>query len=245
MPRRSLLIIAAALTFFAVLVFSFPARVAYQWFVPPDLQLSGIRGTVWNGSAAQAETAGVFLHDVTWSFRPRSLLSGRIGYGIAATPASGFMESIVEIGVTGDLGFSDVRASIPLQLVQDAAGMPGLRGDVNLRLERLILEDGLPVTADGELAVSGLLAPLIYREPVGGYRVEFFTQSSGIVASVEDTDGIVDLAGSLKISPDRSYQFTALLAPKATTPPNLRQQMQFLGTANDRGQYELRLEGKL
>jgi hypothetical protein len=36
-----------------------------------------------------------------------------------------------------------------------------------------------------------------------------------------------------------------MLGPKATTPAKLRQQMQFLGSANERGKYELRLEGTL
>ena len=60
-----------------------------------------------------------------------------------------------------------------------------------------------------------------------------------------DTDGIIDLAGSLQISPDRSYQFIAQLAAKADTPASVKQQMQFLGSPNERGQHELRLEGQL
>jgi hypothetical protein len=35
------------------------------------------------------------------------------------------------------------------------------------------------------------------------------------------------------------------LAPKNNTPANVRQQLQLLGSANERGQYELRLEGEL
>lgn len=65
------------------------------------------------------------------------------------------------------------------------------------------------------------------------------------MASVEDTDAIVDLAGSLSVSADRTYRFLAQVAPKSTTPEDLREQMRFLGTPNERGQYELRLEGQL
>ena len=81
--------------------------------------------------------------------------------------------------------------------------------------------------------------------PIGGYRAEFFTEDAGIVASVEDTDGVFELAGSLRISSDRSYVFAGQLAPKSETPPSVRQQMRFLGNPNDRGQYPLRLEGQL
>ena len=65
------------------------------------------------------------------------------------------------------------------------------------------------------------------------------------MASIEDTDAVIDLAGSVSLSPDRTYQFLAQVAPKPNTPADLREQMRFLGTANDRGQYELRLEGQL
>jgi hypothetical protein len=123
--------------------------------------------------------------------------------------------------------------------------MPGLDGTANLQFERLVFENGIPVAADGTLEIANLLAPLIHRSSVGGFRAEFFTQESGIIASVEDTDAVVELAGSLTVSPDRTYQFLAQVAPKSTTPANLREQMRFLGTPNERGQYEMRLEGQL
>jgi hypothetical protein len=65
------------------------------------------------------------------------------------------------------------------------------------------------------------------------------------MASVEDADGVIDVAGSLHLSADRNYEFIALIAPKNNTPESIRRQMQFLGSANDRGQHELRLEGRL
>jgi hypothetical protein len=37
----------------------------------------------------------------------------------------------------------------------------------------------------------------------------------------------------------------AQLAAKNNTPANIKQQLQYLGSANERGQHELRLEGKL
>ena len=40
-------IFAGILVLLIVLLVTFPARVAYQWFAPPDLTLSGISGSVW------------------------------------------------------------------------------------------------------------------------------------------------------------------------------------------------------
>jgi general secretion pathway protein N len=245
MQPRSRLIAAGLVTLIAGLVIFFPARVAYQWFAPPTVVLSGISGSIWSGSADQVQAGGVYLRELSWRFKPLPIFKGQLAYAVEAVPVTGFVDTSIAFGFSGAVKLSDLRGSLPLQALEQAANMPGLRGTANLRFERLTIVNGLPVAADGELTIAELLAPLVHRGPIGGYRAEFFTQNSGVIASVEDTDGVVDLAGSLDIKLDRTYQFVALLAPKVTTPPKLRQQMQFLGTANARGQYELRLEGTL
>ena len=244
-PTRGKLIGVGIVTLVLGLVLLFPARIAYQWFAPPGVALSGIGGTVWSGQAAQASFEGIYLQGVTWKFRPQALFGGQLAIEVEASPVSGFVEATVAVGFSETLHFSDLRGSLPLQAVEGIAGMPGLRGSVSLQFERLDIRDGLPVAANGVLTVSSLVAPRIYRGPIGGYRAEFFTQNTGIMASVEDTDGVVDLAGSLEVAADRTYRFIAQLAPKPNTPERLRQQMQFLGSPNERGQYPLRLEGQL
>ena len=245
MQNRSRLLIAGSITLLLGLVIFFPARVAYQWFAPDTVAVGGIEGSIWSGRAREARIAGVYMRDVSWRLRPQSIFTGKLGYVVEARPTSGFVDGSVAVGATGTVTMSDLTASIPLQSLQQAVSLPGLRGVVNAQFERLTLEDGLPVAADGTLEVANLVAPLVHRGPIGGYRAEFFTQESGVMASVEDTDGLVDLAGSLQISSDRSYQFVGQLAAKSNTPANVRQQMQFLGSPNERGQHELRLEGQL
>lgn len=227
------------------LVLMFPARVAYLWFAPPGTTLSGIGGTVWSGRASQASVQGFYLQGLSWEFRPLALVKGRLAFAIEGTPASGFVEATVSVGFSETLQLENLRGSVPLQSLERIARMPGLRGNASVQFERLAFRDGLPVAVDGVLTVSSLVAPKIYRGSIGGYRAEFFTQNTGVMASVEDTDGVVDLAGSLQIQADRTYRFIAQLAPKASTPDNLRRQMQFLGSPNERGQHQMRLEGQL
>lgn len=245
MQLRGRLISAGVITLLVGVVAMFPARVAYQWFAPETIRISGISGTVWSGRATQAEAVGVYLRNLSWRNRPLALFAGRAAYAVEAELPSGFVDTTVSLGITGVIRLQDLQAALPLQPFERVVGVPGLRGNVNLQFERIVIENSLPVAANGELAVADLVAPIIYRGSVGGYRAEFFTQNNGVAASVEDTDGVVDIAGSLEISRDRSYRFLAKLAPKAATPDRLRQQMRFLGTPDDRGQYELRLEGAL
>ena len=245
MQERSRLIVLGVVIVVIGLIVVLPARVAYQWFAPPGIAMSGIDGSIWSGRAQHADVAGVYMRDLSWRFRPIAIFKGGLGYSIDASPAPGNITANVNLGVTGTVSLQDVIGTIPLQSLVQAANMPGLQGRLDIQLERLVIDNQLPVAADGEIQVRSLIAPVIHRGPIGDYRVELFTQNSGVMASVEDTNGIVDLAGSLQVKPDRSYSFAGLVAPTARTPGDLRRQLQFLGTANERGQYELRLEGSL
>lgn len=245
MPRRWF-ILAGALAFFAGALALFPARVVYHWLAPPELALAGIEGTIWRGTADHADIAGVYLRDLTWKTHPLALFTGRATFDVEAQPVSGFLEGRVSASPGGRISISELSASVALSALAGPLNMPRLDGSANVRLDRLEIVDGLPVAAAGTIEVVNLLAPMVYsRASIGGYRVEFFTQGDGVAASVEDTDGIIDLAGSLTIGADRTFRFTGKVAPKPETAESLRNQMQFLGTPNDSGQYEMQFEGQL
>ncbi len=63
------------------------------------------------------------------------------------------------------------------------------------------------------------------------------------MASVEDTDGVVDLAGSLQLNPDKTYSFRGLVMAKANTPDGLRKRIEYLPKTDRPGQHELPLDG--
>lgn len=244
-PDRRTFLVAGLLTFVAGLVLLFPARVAYQWFVPQAVQLSGIEGSIWSGSAREMSAGGVYLRDFRWRLRPLRLLTGKLALSIDATPSSGFIEANVAFGFGGDITVSELSGSVPLQAFAAVARMPGLAGNASVQFPLVQLRDGLPVAVEGTFAVAGLIAPLVDPAPLGGYRAEFFTNEDRIVASVEDADGVFDLAGSLSFFPDRSYKFIGQVAATERTSAKLRKQLRFLGSPNDRGQHEIRLEGTL
>lgn len=244
---RRWLIAAGLLAFLAGACIAFPARIAYRWFVPPEIAIAGIEGTIWNGRADHADVVGVYVRNLEWQARPLSLLTLQPTFDARGElVSSGFVEGRLSVGLGGRFRLRNMTASIALSSLASALSWPALNGTANLRIDELDIRDGLPVSAVGNVEVSNLLAPMIYpRSPIGGYRAEFFTQENGIAASVEDTDGIIDVAGSLTVNSDRSYVFLAAIAPKAGADEGIRNQMRFLGTPDERGQYELRLEGVL
>lgn len=241
--RNRGLLLLAILVLIVALVAMFPARVAYNLASSSRFAMSGLHGTVWNGGAREFSTYGVYLRDLTWNIRPWQLLTGKAHYEIAGSPVSGFFSSEVTISLGGTVTLRNLSASVPLAMFEKAARIPGLRGNASLQFERLVLVNGRASAMDGSVTVANLVVPMIASSPLGGYKAEFFTQNSGITASVEDTDGVVDIAGSLQIGNDKSYKFNGLVAARANTPEALRQRLQYLGSPNERGQYLLPLEG--
>lgn len=239
------LVLPGVATFVVGVIAIFPARVAYHWFAPATVQLAGIGGSVWSGSAREMTVGGIYLRDLEWRLRPASFFTGRLGFRLEASPSSGFLETELALTPAGSIIVGNLKASVRLQMFAQLLNMPGLSGNASLEFERLRLDDGLPVEARGTVAVAGLTAPLIDPAPIGAYRMEFVSNESGVVASVEDTAGVFDLAGSLTIAADRRYEFLGLVAANDRTSEKLRGQLRFLGSPNERGQHEIRLEGVL
>ncbi len=242
--RRGLFAVAA-LTLVLALIVSFPARIAYRLASPSLVALSGIHGTVWHGSADALGANGLYFEDVSWRIKPLRLFTGKAVYRVDGTPVSGFVEGNVGFGFGGTVSVSDLAASLPLHMFAESVNIRGLKGSASLQFERILLRDGVPVAADGVAQVANLVAPRLSRESIGGYKAEFFTQNNGIAASIEDTDGLVDLAGSLQVKDDGSFQFLGQVVAKQGAPDSLRRQIGLLPPANDRGQYEIRVEGSL
>ncbi|MGI9235339.1 MAG: type II secretion system protein N [Woeseiaceae bacterium] len=239
------LLLVAVVTLIVALVTMFPARVAYRWVAPVGVSASGIQGTAWRGSAEAVSVQNVFLSDISWRIKPLHLLTGQAKYRVKGSPVSGFVEADVGIGIGGTLAVSDLTASLSLNPFAKAFNVRGLQGDASLQFERIELQEGLPSVADGTIRVSKLVTPRLSRDTIGGYEAEFFSRDDGIAATIEDTDGVLDLAGSLEVKEDGSYQFLGKVVAKPQAPAGLKRQIESLGSADDRGQREIRVEGVL
>lgn len=237
--------IAGILVFLVVLVASFPARIAYDWFAPPDLQLSGISGSIWNGKAAQALAAGAYIQDITWRFKPASIMSGEITFRTSGRPASGSLVADVGVSPGGRLALSDVSGNLPLDLIHPAFQEFGIRGDINLSFSSVIIQDGLPVDATGQITVANFFSSALSADRLGDYKAEFRTVDGNVIADVEDTAGVLDVAGQIALSPDRSYVFLGEVLARPDAPRTVTDTLPYLGSPDARGYRSFRFEGSL
>ena len=243
-PQR--LILAGIATLVIGLIISFPARVAYQWFAPAELKLSGISGSIWRGSAAQGSAGGVYLANVRWSFRPLGLLTGKLRFATGSNLASGFLDADIAIGAGGSVTMSDVTAAVSLAALANALPLSGIEGDVSLRFEELVIQGGVPVEAVGTVNIANLVSRYISPSPLGDYRAEFQTAGDGVLGSVQALSGVLELEGStIKLTKDGEYEFAGKVLAKPAAPAAVEQILKFLGTPDARGFRDFMFPGRL
>lgn len=238
-------IFAGLIVFLGVLIVTFPARVAYNWFAPADMQFNGISGSVWNGTAVEGLAAGAYIQDISWRLKPASIFSGKLAFATSSRPASGTLNSDIAVSFDGSLTLSNVSGSVPLDLVHPAFQQNGISGDVSLNFETLLIQNGVPVEAEGSVTVANFFSPVLSAVSVGDFKAEFRTGNGNITGSVDDLSGVLDVSATITILPDRSYQLIGEVAARPGAPPSITQQLQYLGSPDERGFRPFRFEGSL
>ncbi len=239
------IIAIGAATFVIGLIIMFPARVMYQWAAPAHVQVNGISGTVWNGSAAEGTVSGIYFRKLNWQFRPLALARGQLAYRVRLEPAGGFVEGEAGVSFGGTIAVDNLNAALSLGNAVQAAMLTGVNADVTLQLDRLELKDGWPTQIHGTAGVSDLFIRNFSPTPIGSYQAEFQPGEDAIVGTVEDTAGVLELAGTVRLTPDRSYSLTGRVGARDEAPESVKQQLQLLGSPDSRGLREFRFEGSL
>jgi len=239
------LVLLGVFVFVAGLIVLFPARVAYSLFAPEPLRLSGLDGTLWSATAREGEIAGLYLRDVEWRFRPSQLVLGRVAVDFSVSPGGGFLEGGVALSPGGTVRFSVLQGAVSIAAVQGLMPTPGIEGNVRLDMAGLTLENGFPTAADGSVEIIGLVARGLSPSPIGDFRAELTSGDDAVTGSIEDLGGALDVAASFRLSRDRNYELTGLVAATPQAPPAIVEQLRFLGSENERGQRPFRFEGQL
>jgi len=233
------------MTFLVGTFLLFPARAAYQWFVPEQVRLSGISGSIWSGKASAGTVAGIYFTNLSWSFKPLSLFAGKFAIDASVNAAGGQISLTAGVGISGNVSMSDLVASLSLSEIHPALRANRIDGTVNIQMESLVLINGWPAEAEGNIGIGNLVAAAAGPDPLGNFRVEITTQDGDIVGLVEDTGAILDVTGTLRLADDRSYSLVGNVAPNSETPAALNRNLRGLGTPDENGQRQFRLEGAL
>lgn len=235
----------AVLVFVFGLVANFPARLAYSWFGPADVQLVQPQGSVWSGDARQVIINGTGFDALSWNLAFWPLLRGHLSLTLAAKPGGGSLSAESDIGFDGSLRLTELRASIPIEALQGLIPLVGISGTINMTIDEFAVSRGVVQSIKGAVMITGLRSRVVSNGSLGDYLVEIQSSDGSIIASVEDRDGVLDVAGTVTVSSAMDYQFLGQIAETANTPPDVSEKLAVLGSPNERGQRTFRFEGSL
>lgn len=245
------LILLATLSFVVTLLLHAPAPLLYAWTAgkaATTLRLHGVQGTLADGGfAALTVRDRTVLTDARWTLRPAWLALLQLTADVE-TGGDTVLRARVSRTPLGKLKLSDVDALSSVKSLLGLAGQAVLpvEGQVRLALQTLALDAGLPTDADGSIEIRGL-AWALAREPVvlGDYTAALTTGDSGIVASMANDGGPLELSGEARLQPDRSYDVHIQFRPRPDASPSLVSLMRSAGSPDAQGWYHLRRQGTL
>jgi general secretion pathway protein N len=242
--------------YLAFAVSSFPAATAVRWLLPPQVAVSGVRGTVWSGSAASATLDGLPVSDLRWRVRPWTLLTGRVGANVEARLVDGFVNTNVTVS-KARVQLSDLRGGTSLAALGLVPSLRGVRGQASVALSELDLENGWPARVVGDLKLAGLEIPPLMPGgnssliALGDYTVTFGDAPAGsppgsVAARFVDNGGPLEVAGTLLVDQKRAYTFDALIKPRAGAQRELVDGLNIMTADPDaQGRRRLTLTGSL
>lgn len=239
------LLFAGIVAFAVVLAVTFPAHIAFRWFAPPEVQLSGISGSVWNGEASEGLVADAYLTDIRWRLQPGALFNGTLSFAAEAKPVGGALATVVSTGADGAVTLTGLSARLPLDLVLPEFQALGINGDIAVAFDKLVLVRGIPAEAIGAVTVGNLYAPYLSAGVLGDYQLVFANSNDGVQATLDDLTGVLDVIGTLVVEADGSYRLDGLVKARPEAPPSVEAQLALLGPPDVNGMRPFGREGVL
>ena len=211
-----------------------PADVAWRWSAVDDLRLAGVQGTVWSGRAALASAGPLGFRDVRWQVRPWSLLLARPAGRVETGFGDGFLQSEVRIGGS-DVVLTGLTATCSLSALVPALPIAGFRGQLSLQLTELVLRDGWPAAARGQLRLGQLTVPsLVGGDPIalGNFNV-ILSGTDGLRSTFQDQSGPMEVRGSASLTAAGEYEISGLVRARPEADAALRRGIELLTGAPD------------
>lgn len=254
-PRLSRLLIAACLLLLLGLLLSLPAARVWPLVTsspnPPPVKLYGLQGSVWHGQADQAVVPQATLVDLEWNMRWSRLLLLQPTWRVTGhlLQADGSKSPPIELDVAPGKRITEIHNAslmLPLGEVMKNFSLPILlNGDIVAKLEEVTLEKGWPTAVQGRVALSNAKLADDTAAELGTVHIDFEEVEDGLRGIISDLDAAVKLNGEVSLQRNGSYVLTGKLTPTATTPSNLLNMLQLMGSKNRDGSISFNRRGRL
>lgn len=228
-------------------LFTLPAGILLSRLAPYGIVAAGVDGTAWKGRAQVLQAGNTNLGSATWNLHVLPLFLARLQADVKLTRVDGFAQAAITATPSGRISLNQLTASLPLATLPPGATPGGWAGTINLKLAELTVEQGWPVRIEGTIETMDLTGPARKPANMGSYKVTFpATQSTEELAgALTDLGGPLEIAGTLRLKPDRSYLIEGVVATRPDAPKAIADSLQYLGAADAQGRRPFSIAGTM
>lgn len=233
------------IAFLVGLVYTVPAHLATP-YLPAQVRISGIDGTLWNGHVKNLDLEGFKLGELQWHIQPLYLLLGRIKVGTRFHQTGLQGRGDVILG-QHTLGFEDLHVVGNVDVVNPYISAYGtvLDGKFEMDFSSLeITQKGLQ-QSQGKLVLRNTQIVSPAKLTLGEVQIELAQKGETAVASLGNTGDTLRLSGTASITPVWRYITNLRIAPTSSTPKEIRQTLTLLGRTDSRGAVTLNNNGTI
>jgi len=233
----------AAAAFIAIVLMRMPAA----WLVPTrgsQWACAGIDGSLWSGTCSGLTVSGTPLGDLSWDLQPVRLAAGRLAAHLALShgPADAYAD--VEAGFGGRITARNVSADLPLDTALLPAVPQNVHGRAHVEVALVRLQRGVIRELQGRIEARNLEERSGNNTPLGSYVVTFPGGSGDPVGALRDLGGPLALEGTLRLTPaPPGFELEGFIAARNGAPPELVNNLRFLGSPDATGRRPFSLAG--
>jgi len=252
MPRARLFAGLAALTFVVFAVAGAPATLI-TGFLPDEVQLSGVQGSLWAGEASSLRAGQLRLGRTSWDLSPWQLLLGRLAGQIDTVLPEGFARGEFAVGLGGSLQLKNFSAAAPVATLAAATGMglPVQGGQVAVELTALKIADSWPQQAIGEIRIGDVAMVFRNGQPVQDQLASFelrfnaddVPEAGPLEGMLADRGGPLEVSGLVLLTPPANYELSGRATPRASAPQEMQQALVLLGPEGPDGSRDFSFAG--
>lgn len=250
--RNTTLLSIGIISFVIFLLLQVPASFGWQFApqqIKKQIQLSGLQGTVWNGSAATSYITGQDTGRLSWEVSPFAFFVGKLGLSFNLAGKSGSMSGDVLLNDT-TLSASNVksnlRASFFNVLLAKQLPLPVmLQGKINAELDSIYFERGKQLQLAGSIMWKNAEVQGVQNFPLGKVSINLEKTDSGSIIRVSNQDNPLDIKGSITLKHNGQYDMSLGLLNREPSRKDLNDMLSFLGQPDTNGRYYFKQKGML
>ncbi|WP_261816446.1 type II secretion system protein N [Vibrio gallicus] len=217
----------------------------------PGLKISGVDGSIWQGSAGKVVFEQYDIGQVSWDMQLAKLFTGKAELNVrfgrdSALGLDG--RGIVGYGFSGPYA-ENLIASIPVEKVMQQVSIPApvtAKGDLELMVRHYSFAQPWCKSAQGNLRWNqGKVESPMGNLELGTVTSDISCQDNVLKATGNQQNKQVSAQFTAQLQSNFTYDLDAWFKPGVEFPEKLSQQLKWLGDPDAKGHYPLVFSGRL